>query len=390
MRRFLIGLAGGLTLGYVGFRAAQAAADLREPLGPLRADPKAYGRLRRRLMLSSILRSLAELGAAAYGPGAALAPRDGGPEARPRRIALLGSALFLSSLLELPVGYMEGHVLERRYGLSKQDARNWAIDQTKSLGIGLAIALPLLELLASVIERAPRTWPLLATAATMPLLIVANVIAPNLIAPLFNKFEPIDGPLERRLRELAGRYGAGDATILRVDMSRRTEKANAYVTGLFGSKRIVIGDTLLGHFEEPEITFVVAHELGHFVTGDVWRSVAAGTGAAALVLFGASAVADGGKKSLASAAGLGRLFFAASLIALAVGPAMAWFSRSRECAADRFALEATRDPQGGIDAFRRLRDRNLAEEAMPLWMELLFASHPSLRSRIRMLEANKG
>ena len=390
MRRFLIGLAGGLVLGYVGFRAAQAAADLRDPLPPLRADPKAYGRLRRRLMLSGILRSLAELGAAAYGTGAALAPRDGGPEARPRRIALLGSALFLSSLLELPVGYMEGHVLERRYGLSKQDARAWGIDQAKALGISLAIALPLLELLASVIERAPRSWPVLATVGTVPLLIVANVIAPNLIAPLFNKFEPIDGPLERRLRALATRYGAGDATILRVDMSRQTEKANAYVTGLFGSKRIVIGDTLLGHFEEPEIEFVVAHELGHFVTGDVWRSVAAGTGAAALVFFGASAVADGGKRSLASASGLGRLFFAASLIALSIGPAMAWFSRSRECAADQFALEATRDPQGGIDAFRRLRDRNLAEEAVPLWMEVLFASHPSLRSRIRMLESSKG
>jgi STE24 endopeptidase len=390
MRRFLIGLAGGLTLGYVGFRTAQAVADLRNPFPPLRADPKAYGRLRRRLLLSGILRSLAELGTAAYGVGPVFAPRDGGAEPRPRRIALLGSALFLSSLLESPVGYIEGHVLERRYGLTKADARAWGIDQVKALGLSLAIALPLLEGLASLIERAPRSWPLLATAGTLPLLVIANVIAPNLIAPMFNTFEPIDGPLERRLRQLAARYGAGDATILRADMSRQTEKANAYVTGLFGSKRIVIGDTLLGHFEEPEIAFVVAHELGHFVTGDVWRSVAAGTGAAALVLFGASAVADGGKRSLASASGLGRLFFAASLISIAIGPVMAGFSRSRERAADRFALEATRDPQSGINAFSRLRDRNLAEENQPLWMEVLFASHPSLRSRIRTLEQSKG
>jgi STE24 endopeptidase len=390
MRRFLIGLAGGFVLGYVGFRAVQTLADLRNPFPPLSADPKTYGRLRRRLMLCGIVRSLAELGAAAYGPGVALAPRDGGPEARPRRIALLGGALLLSSLLELSVAYMEGHVLERRYGLSKQDARAWGIDQAKALGLSLAIALPLLESLASVIERAPRSWPWLVTAGTMPLLIVANVIAPNLIAPLFNTFEPIDGSLERRLRQLASRYDAGDATILRVDMSRQTEKANAYVTGLFGSKRIVIGDTLLVHFEEPEIAFVVAHELGHFVSGDVWRSVAAGIGAAALVFFGASAIADRRQQSLASAAGLGRIFFAASFIALAVGPAMAYFSRARERAADRFALESTHDPQSGIDAFRRLRDRNLAEEEPPLWMEVLFASHPSLRRRIETLERSKG
>jgi Zn-dependent protease with chaperone function len=243
----------------------------------------------------------------------------------------------------------------------------------------------LLEGLASAIERFPKSWPYLATAAAFPLLVLANVIAPNLIAPLFNTFKALDGPLEERLRTLAARYGAGDATILRVDMSRQTEKANAYVTGLFGSKRIVVGDTLLEHFAEPEIEFVVAHELGHFVSRDVWRGVGMGTAAAAAIFVGARLIAERGS-SLASAAGLGRLFFAASLLGLAVGPPMAAFMRSREAAADRFALAATRDAQAGIDAFVRLRTRNLAEEEQPRWMELLFSSHPSLRSRIADLE----
>jgi STE24 endopeptidase len=389
MRGFLIGLAGGLGFGYLAVRAAQSARDLREPFPQRAQDPKAYGRLRRSLMLAGIVRSLAELGFVAYGPGAALAPRDGRPEGRVRRIALLGTALAASTVLDLPAAYFEGFVIERRFGLSKQSARAWALDHAKGFGISLAIGLPLLELLATAIARAPRRWPLLAAAASAPLLVLANVIAPTLILPLFNKFAPLDGTLEPRLRALAARYGAGDANILRVDMSRQTEKANAYVTGLLGSKRIVVADTLLDHFTEPEIEFVVAHELGHFVSRDVWRSVGAGTAAAASILIAANLMAGRERTSLASATGLGRLFFAASLVGLAVGPALAAFSRSRERAADRFALAATRDAQSGIDAFSRLRDRNLAEDEQPRWMEILFSSHPSLRSRIATLEHAK-
>ncbi len=390
MRRLLIGTAAGFAAGYVLLRSAQAIGDLRVPNGALPHDPKTYGRLRRSLLLSGIARSLAELAAAAYGPATALAPRDGGPEPRGRRLALLTGALTLSALLDLPAAYVEGHALERRYGLTHQSARDWLLEQAKGFGVTLALALPLLEALATTIERAPGAWPALATVATFPLLVLANVVVPNAIAPLFNRFEPLDGPLEKRLRALAKRYGAGDAAILRVDMSRQTEKANAYVTGLFGSKRIVVGDTLLRDFKEPEIVFVVAHELGHYVSRDVWRSVAAGTAAAALVFFGARGIAERGRVPLGSAIGLGRTFFAASLVALVVGPVLAAFSRWRERAADQFALAATRDPKSGVAAFVRLRECNLAEDEPPRWMQVLFSSHPSLRSRIEALEKNVG
>jgi STE24 endopeptidase len=390
MRRLIIGLASGIALGYVAVRALQSARDLRAPEPALQPDPKAYGLLRRRLMLAGMARSLCELGALAYGGAAALAPRDGTDESRLRRLAVLGAGLSLSALLDLAPSYVEGHVIERRYGLSKQTARAWAGEQAKSFGLTLAISLPLLELLSFAIRRAPRTWPLLATAGTLPLLILANVIAPNLIAPLFNTFEPLQGPLEERLRELAARYGAGDANILRVDMSRQTEKANAYVTGLFGSKRIVLGDTLLREFQEREISFVVAHELGHYVTRDVWRSVAAGTAGAALVFFGARAFAARGPGAASSSAGVARVAFAVSTLGLLLGPALAALSRSRERAADGFAIEATHDPAAGAEAFARLRDQNLAEDDPPRWMEVLFASHPSLGSRIARLRAVAG
>ena len=390
MRSFLIGLAGGLGLGYLVLRVAQAARDLRDPFPPRPQDPKAYGRLHRRLMLAGIARSLADLGFAAYGPlGAAAAPHDGVAEPRPRRVALFGVGLCASALLDLPIAYVEGHVTERRYGLTKQSARSWAIDQAKALGVSLALGVPLLELLATTIERVPRLWPLVVTAGMFPLLVFANVIVPNLIMPLFNRFEPLEGPLAERLRALALRFGAGDANILRVDMSRQTEKANAYVTGLFGSKRIVVSDTLLDHFAEPEIEFVVAHELGHYVSSDVWRYVGVGTASAGAIFVGASLIAGRSNVPPASATGLGRLMFAASVLGVAIGPVLAAYSRSREVAADHFALAATKNAQSGIDAFVRLRDRNLAEEEPPRWMEVLFSTHPSLRSRIAALERAK-
>ena len=105
----------------------------------------------------------------------------------------------------------------------------------------------------------------------LPLFVLANLIVPVYILPLFNKFEPLTGPLEVRLRALATRFGVGDAEILRMDMSRQTKKANAFVAGIGSTHRIVLGDTLIDKFEPDEIEFVVAHELGHYVTRDTWR-----------------------------------------------------------------------------------------------------------------------
>jgi len=109
--------------------------------------------------------------------------------------------------------------------------------------------------------------------------------------------------------------------------------------------------------------------------------------AAAFVFFGARAVAGRDGTPLGSTLGLARTFFAASLLALAAGPALAAFSRSRERAADVFALDATGAAKSGAAAFKRLRDKNMAEDEQPKWMEVLFASHPSLKSRIERLES---
>jgi hypothetical protein len=134
-----MGTAGGFALGYCATRAFEALGDLRRPQHDLAPDPKGYGRLRRRLMLAGIARSLAELGAIAYGPAAsALAPPEGG-EPRARRIALIATGLAISAALDVPTSYTEGYVLERRYGLTKQKGRDWAVDHAKGFAISTAV-----------------------------------------------------------------------------------------------------------------------------------------------------------------------------------------------------------------------------------------------------------
>ncbi|MBD5607021.1 MAG: M48 family metallopeptidase [Candidatus Eremiobacteraeota bacterium] len=388
MRRFLIGVAAGAVVGYACIRTKEAIDEARSPAPQLAQDPKVYGALRRALMLAGMARSLATLAAAAYALAPALEPAPGATEPRVRRMTLVASFVALSAVVDLPADYVEGIALERRYGLSKQSDADWLAEQAKSLGVTLVVAVPLIEALAFAIDRLPASWPLVATFGSLPLLVLANVVVPTYIAPLFNTFTPIEGDFAERVRALATRFGAGDARLLRVDMSKQTEKANAYVTGLFGTKRIVIGDTLLDRFEADETIFVVAHELGHYVSGDVWRGVGLGMVAAAFVFFGSRSLAQTDGTSLASTAGLARLFFAMSLLGTIAGPPLSAFSRARERAADRFAIAATDDAASGAAAFTRLRERNLAEDEQPKWMEVLFSSHPSLRSRIERLEAS--
>jgi STE24 endopeptidase len=388
MRKFLIGLAGGLTLGYAITRGCDALLDLRSPAKAVDPDARAYGRTRRRLMLVGIVRTSAALAWTAFAVGPWLRSHGGSHDGLKRRVLWVVAGTLLSFVIDLPADYVDDHVLERRFGLSKQSANAWFADRIKALAVMLFAAVVLLELFVALARRAPRRWPLIATLCIGPLLVVANLIVPALILPLFNTFEPLTGPLEQRLRALAERYGVGDARILTVDMSRQTEKANAYVTGLLGMHRIVIGDTLLASFGDDEIEFVVAHELGHYVHRDVWRSVAVGTLASGLMLFVAGALARRAPdEPPGNLDALARLFFYVNVVGLALGPPLAALSRSREWAADRFAVGATAEPEAGARAFTRLRERNLAEDEQPRWMELLFSSHPSLGARIRALRA---
>jgi STE24 endopeptidase len=387
VRRFLIAASAGFVLAYTALRAREAWKDLNAPAGPLEKDAREYGATKRALMIAGLARSLAGHATVAFALSERM-PRSARESSSPLNVAAWNALGTLAeAALDLPVDYVERYVLERRYGLSDQKLDDWLRDRAKMTLVSLALTTPLVMGLTAVARRFPRTWPLIASAATPPLLIFLSLVTPVYVAPIFNKFEPLRGTLEQRLRRLAERYGVGDADIFRFDMSRQTKKANAYVAGLLGTHRIAIADTLLDGFSEDEIEFVVAHELGHYVARDTWMGVAVGSIAIAALLHAANALARRGDASDASFAGFARLSFWMQLLGVAAGPLLAAGSRWIERRADRFALGATHRPDWGIAAFERLREKNLAEDEQPRWAELLISTHPSLRSRIEALRA---
>jgi STE24 endopeptidase len=387
--RLLAGMGAGFGAGYALVRAFEALREWREPSPPRAKDAQAYGSIRRALELADGARATIGFLAFAYGPQARAldrATRFAPPWLRP---ALFFAPLSLvAAIADLPSSFVAEYTLERRFGLSDQSRRLWLEEYAKSALIGSGVTAFLATLLGTAVRRAPRRWPWLASLGTLPLLVAANVIVPLYVLPLFNAFEPIQGSLEERLRRLAARFGVGDAAILRMDMSRQTRKANAFVTGIGRTHRIVLGDTLIEAFPENETEFVVAHELGHYVNKDTWRTIALGEALAiSLFLIANAAASEREREDYRDSPLLVARIYAIMLLATqALRPLLFAFSRSREWAADRFALAATNDPLGGAAAFRRLRDQNLADEDPPAWYELFFSSHPSLRARIEALE----
>lgn len=386
--RFALGVAAGLTIGYSAWRAYEARADLRTPVPARPRDAKRYGDTRRLLMVIGLVRSTA--GAAVWAFGLA----DGFERALGRLPVALRLPAFVAlmtaveAVREWPIDYIEDHQLERIFGNSERSVEAWNADRTKAAVLGGGIGMLLAGLGGTIVRRAPKRWPWIAIAGLPVLLAFANIVAPTFVLPLFNKYLPLEGPLEQRIRELAARYGAGGATILRFDMSRQTKKANAFVTGVFGTERIAIADTLLDGFAEDETLFVVAHELGHYVKRDPWVAIALGTALTAFpLLIGNATVRKTTGRDVGDAGTVMRLAFYLQFGQLFALPIANAFSRAIERRADRFALAATNDAASGARAFRRLRDQNLAEDEGPKWAERIFASHPSLKSRIAALEA---
>ncbi len=388
LARFALGAAAGLTIGYTALRAYETRNDRRTPAPAKERDAKRYGETRRLLMVIGLARATATSAVWAFGLADAF-ERALRPLPTVLRLPVfIGLLTALEGAREWPVDYIEDYQLERIFGNSERSVDAWAGDRLKATGVGGGVGMVLAGVAGILMRRAPKRWPWIAIAGMPLLLTFANVVAPTFVLPLFNKYLPLEGPLEARIRALAARYGVGGATILRFDMSRQTKKANAFVTGVFGTERIAIADTLLDEFQDDETLFVVAHELGHYVKRDPWVAIALGTALTAVpMLLGNRIVRTTTGREPGHVGTAMRTAFYLQIGQMLAMPLANAFSRAIERRADRFALAATNDADSGARAFRRLRDQNLAEDEGPKWSELLFSSHPSLRSRIAALEA---
>jgi len=298
----------------------------------------------------------------------------------------------LMFLVELPLSYFIGFAREHAYGLSTQHLSKWAGDQLKGLGVGLIIGLLVLWVPYALLAKSPERWWLWTSALALPFYLLTLIVTPLWIAPLFNKFGPMkDKYLEAEIVAVAKRAGVEGARVFEVNKSVDTTKVNAYVTGVGGTKRIVLWDTLIARLTPAQAKYVVGHELGHYVLGHVWTSVLLSTALTFLGLFGAHRLSGfvlghfGGRMGfhqLSDIASLPLLMVLLTLFSLVITPAALAFSRYHEREADRFGLELTHDNRAAATAFVTLQQQNLAVPRPSLLYKIFRASHPPIGERV--------
>lgn len=290
-------------------------------------------------------------------------------------------------LLTMPMTWVGRYWLPRRYGLLHQSLGHWLIDVIKAGVLGGALGLAGVEIVYGLMRISPWWW-LWGAATFFAGYAGLALVAPIWLVPLFYRLTPLpDGPLKTRLLALADRVGVPVTGIWVVDQSRKSRTANAAVTGLGRTRRILLFDTLLNEFTPDEIEAVVAHELAHQRHGDVRRGLLV-QGALTLVTFwladhalhaGARLLALEGPADPAGLPFFGLVLLAISFVALPI--ANGW-SRHVERNADRFALGTILDPGAFVGAMERLAGLNLAERNPHPLEEFFLYSHPSIGRRI--------
>ena len=300
----------------------------------------------------------------------------------------------IEGILSLPLSYYSGFVLPHRYELSNQTFKSWVLDRIKRLLIGAPIGLLVLELIYLFLRAYPDTWWLWAAGFLLLFSVILGNLAPILIMPLFNKYTPLDeehADLAERLLKLAEKANTKVRGVYKFDMSRRTSTANAGLTGIGSSRRIVLGDTLIDEFTPDEIETVLAHELGHHVNKDIPIGMFINSLMTLVGLYLASlgltwGVGYFGFESSADIAALPLFGLVLGFYGLVTMPLGNGYSRWRERKADFYALQATGKGEAFASAFTRLANQNLADVDPDPWVEWLLYSHPALGKRIQFAE----
>jgi Zn-dependent protease with chaperone function len=305
--------------------------------------------------------------------------------------------LGLVFLIDLPLAYYQGFVRQHAYGLSNQTPLKWMNDSLIRLGVEMIVGFCFAWVPYLLLARLPRLWWLITALLSVPFLFAAVLVKPIWIDPLMNQYGPMkDKRLERSILDLASRAGIEGGRVFEVNKSVDTKAVNAYVTGLLGTKRIVLWDTLIARLDENELLVVMGHEMGHYVLGHVVRSILLSSLVTVLSLYLVdragrlivSRYSQGLRfDTLADVASVPLLLLLVHLTSLFLSPVVFAYSRYQEHEADRFALDLTHANHSGGMAFVKLQRENLSNPR-PGWIYRVFrATHPSIGERIDFFNA---
>ncbi len=324
--------------------------------------------------------------------------------ARPFVQSVVFVPLFFAAVavIELPLDYYSGFVIEHRFGISTQSLASWLADWAKGLGITLAAGIFIVWILYAVIRRSPRRWWFYFWLVTIPLALGLILIEPLVIDPLFFKFTPLEKTqpaLVERIEAMLHHAGLEipPSRIFEMNASTKTKALNAYVNGIGASKRVVVWDTTLRKLDEDETLLVLGHETGHYVLGHVAKGfVIFELGALVafwigFLLVGRIVKRWGPKTGVEGAGDLASfpvLLLVLTALSFLSSPIYCSFSRRVEHQADQFGLEVAygvvHDPNAAeARSLQILGEEDLEEPAPSPFIKFWLYTHPPLDERIR-------
>jgi STE24 endopeptidase len=315
-----------------------------------------------------------------------------------QQLALLAAFASIGGLITLPLGWWSTFRLEERFGFNKMSLSLWVGDLVKGALVGALIGLPIAALVLWLMGAAGPNWWLWAWAAWMGFNLLALLLYPTVIAPMFNKFEPLqDETLKARVNALMQRCGFAAKGLFVMDGSRRSAHANAYFTGFGAAKRVVFFDTLLQQLSPAEIDAVLAHELGHYKRRHILKRIGlmfalSLLGFALLGWFSSQAwfyLGLGVVPSLQApndAVALLLFMLVMPLLTFFFSPLMAGLSRSHEFEADAYAMEKTSGPDLASALLKLFKDNASTLTPDPVYARFYY-SHPPASERLPRLLA---
>ncbi|MCU4117730.1 M48 family metallopeptidase [Variovorax sp. N23] len=315
-----------------------------------------------------------------------------------QQLTLLAAFALIGGLLDLPFTLWQTFRLEQRFGFNKMTFKLWLADMVKGTLIGALIGLPIAALILWLMGAAGSLWWLWAWAVWMGFNLLLMLVYPTFIAPLFNKFKPLDdASLQARVTALMQRCGFAAKGLFVMDGSRRSAHANAYFTGFGASKRVVFYDTLLRQLSAGEVEAVLAHELGHFKRRHIVKRMAAmfALSLAGFALLGwvsgqswfyAGLGVQPNMGAPNDALALLLFMLAVPVFTFFVAPLPAWLSRQHEFEADAYAVAQTSGTDLAAALLKLYQDNASTLTPDPLFVQFYY-SHPPASERLARMAA---
>jgi STE24 endopeptidase len=299
---------------------------------------------------------------------------------------------LVTTLLSLPLDYYIGFVRPHDYGLSSQLIAKWIQDEVIGTLLGMVVGALVLWIPYLLLKKSPKRWWFYTWLASLPIIVFFALVEPIWVEPLFNHFGPMqDKALESQILELAHRAGIEGANVYEVNKSVDTNELNAYATGIGGTQRIVLWDTIIKAMDRRQLLTVMGHEMGHYVLNHVWQLIAVAALSILVLLYAVYRLAGAliarysarfGFASLADVASLPLILLLVTAVSLVTDPLALAFSRHVEHEADRFTLELTHDNHALGTALVILQQENLGVPRPGRLYTWFRESHPPLGERI--------